>query len=206
MSFWTTPSGAIMPQERMVIRANGNVGIGTSNPTGLFHVATSPSSSGPGKSIELEAQTGASNSGGGDIMLKACLAGAGTGQPGHIRLQGKTVLSTETGSYAVNGAGDCTGGTDNCLSFNQASVVRITLNLGASTSIKCLSKVGAVDGQLLYLMVDNQASAYIVSFMGQGTCGSNHAPIVGGPASITGPDKKGIHFVYDGVNSLWYMM
>ncbi len=38
ISFWTTPVNSVAPVERMVIKNNGRVGIGTSNPESMFQV------------------------------------------------------------------------------------------------------------------------------------------------------------------------
>ena len=40
LSFWTSNTGGVdgVPEERMTIRASGNVGIGTSTPTSKLHV------------------------------------------------------------------------------------------------------------------------------------------------------------------------
>ena len=44
IQFWTTPMGSTTELERMVIRRTGNVGIGTSNPTGKLEVENAASS------------------------------------------------------------------------------------------------------------------------------------------------------------------
>ena len=63
----TSYLNATPPENGIII--SGVVGIGTSSPSGLFHVDGGVASSGTGKSITLNAQDGASGSNGGNINL-----------------------------------------------------------------------------------------------------------------------------------------
>ncbi|MDG0816078.1 tail fiber domain-containing protein [Bdellovibrio svalbardensis] len=62
------------------VLANGNVGVNTDNPSNLFHVAGGTASSGNGKAVRIEGQTGAAGvTLGGDILLMPGANGAGGG-------------------------------------------------------------------------------------------------------------------------------
>ena len=61
LRFMTTPNGTVLGQERMRIKANGNVGIGTNNPSALLDVAGTINITGSNSSELNRTQTGAAN-------------------------------------------------------------------------------------------------------------------------------------------------
>jgi hypothetical protein len=108
--FYTATDAATVT-ERMTIKSNGNIGIGTVNPSGILHVVGPTSTSGAGVDIGLYAGKGAASSNGGNIYLATGANGSGGSSGSIIFARSSTAGSAGSESMRINPAGNLGIGT-----------------------------------------------------------------------------------------------